>query len=63
MESNKVGELGRNRTEHEQNTTQDGVWDIYPFKQNQTGVSERFRKLNSQCYLLERGLLCGPCYQ
>lgn len=43
--------VGRYRTEHGQNSTQD------------ESTSERFRELNRQCYLLERGLLCDPCYQ
>lgn len=29
----------------------------------ETGIRERVRELNRHCYLLERGLLCGPCNQ
>lgn len=48
--------MGQYRTEHGQMT--EGLELA-----NQAQMSERLRVLSRQCYLLERGLLCGPCYQ
>lgn len=49
----------RYRTVHEQNTVQDESGTFTHLRKS----DRRLRELNRQCYLLERELLCGPCYQ